>query len=253
MSDLIWLSEAQMRRIEPHFPLSHGVPRVDDRRIISGIIFVIRNGLRWRDAPAEYGPPKTIYNRFIRWSRMGVFNRIFAALSAEGGKPDQLMIDATHLKAHRTAASLLKKGLFPRRIGRTKGGLNSKLHAICDGKGRPLVMLLSEGQMSDYKGAALMIDALPRAKALLADRGYDADWFRAALAARDIAACIPSKANRKVPIPHDTMLYRKRHRIENMFGKLKDWRRIHTRYDRCAHTFMSAICIAATVIFWLNQ
>lgn len=112
MSDLIWLSEAQMRRIEPYFPLSHGVPRVDDRRIISGII-VIRNGLRWRDAPAEYGPAKTIYNLFIRWSRMGVFNKIFAALSAKGDKPDQLMIHATHLKAHRTAASLLKKGLYP--------------------------------------------------------------------------------------------------------------------------------------------
>ena len=94
-------------------PCRTGVPRVDDRRIISGIIFVIRNGLRWRDAPAEYGPPKTIYNRFIRWSRLGVFNKIFASLAAKGGKPDQLMIDATHLKAHRTAASLLKKGLFP--------------------------------------------------------------------------------------------------------------------------------------------
>ena len=113
MSDLIWLSEAQMRRIELYFPLSHGVPRVDDRRVISGIIFVIRNGSRWRDAPREYGPHKTIYNRFIRWSRMGVFNRIFAALAAKTGKPDRLMIDATHLKAHRTAASLLKGGLFP--------------------------------------------------------------------------------------------------------------------------------------------
>lgn len=102
-----------MRRIEPYFPLSHGVPRVDDRRILSGIIFVIRNGLRWRDAPKEYGPHKTIYNRFVRWSRMGVFNRIFAGLAAKGGKTDQLMIDATHLKAHRTAASLLKKGLYP--------------------------------------------------------------------------------------------------------------------------------------------
>jgi transposase len=114
-------------------------------------------------------------------------------------------------------------------------------------------MLLSEGQMSDYKGAALMINALPRAKALLADRGYDADWFRAALTERGITPCIPSKVNRKVAIPHDALLYRQRHRIENMFGKLKDWRRIHTRYDRCAHTFLSAICIAATVIFWLNQ
>ncbi len=70
MSDLMLLSEAQMRRIEPYFPLSHGIPRVDDRRIISGIVFVIRNGLRWRDAPKEYGPHKTIYNRFIRWSRL---------------------------------------------------------------------------------------------------------------------------------------------------------------------------------------
>ena len=113
LSDLWLLSEAQMRRIEPYFPLSHGIPRVDDRRVLSGIIFVIRNGLRWRDAPPAYGPHKTIYNRFIRWSRLGVFNRIFAELAAKGGKPDRLMIDATHLKAHRTAASLLKKGLYP--------------------------------------------------------------------------------------------------------------------------------------------
>ena len=112
-------------------------------------------------------------------------------------------------------------------------------------------MLLSEGQMSDYKGAALMIDALPPAEQLLADKGYDADWFRRALAERGIMACIPSKSNRKKPIEHDRKLYRQRHKIENMFGRLKDWRRIHTRYDRCAHTFMSAICIAAAVIFWL--
>jgi putative transposase len=122
LSEIWMLSEAQMRRIEPYFPLSHGIPRVDDRRIVSGIIFVIRNGLRWRDAPAAYGPHKTIYNRFIRWSRLGVFNRIFAELAAKGGKPDQLMIDATHLKAHRTAASLLKKGLYPDVSGAPKAG-----------------------------------------------------------------------------------------------------------------------------------
>ena len=120
MSDLFLLSESQLRRIDPYFPLSHGVPRVDDRRVLSGIIFVIRNGLRWRDAPGAYGPPKTLYNRFIRWSRLGVFNRIFEALARKGGKPDRLMIDATHLKAHRTAASLLKKGLFPAVSGAPK-------------------------------------------------------------------------------------------------------------------------------------
>jgi transposase len=100
-------------------------------------------------------------------------------------------------------------------------------------------MLLSEGQMSDYKGAALMIDAFPKAKTLLADRGYDADWFRAALAERGIAACIPSKINRKVPVAHDTRLYRQRHRIENMFGKLKDWRRIHPLRPVCPHLHVS--------------
>jgi putative transposase len=113
MKGLLLLSPEQMERIEPFFPLSRGVPRVDDRRVLSGILFVIRNGLRWRDAPAAYGPHKTIYNRFIRWSRLGVFNRILAELVAQGGGTDKLMIDATHLKAHRTAASLLKKGLYP--------------------------------------------------------------------------------------------------------------------------------------------
>lgn len=112
-------------------------------------------------------------------------------------------------------------------------------------------MLLSEGRMSDYKGAALMIDALPPTRQKLADKGYDADWFRRALAERGITACIPSKSNRKTPIEYDRVLYRQRHKIENMFGRLKDWRRIHTRYDRCAHTFMSTIRIAASVIFWL--
>lgn len=129
MSDLIWLSEAQMRRIKRYFLLSHGVPRVDDRRIVSGIIFVIRNGLRWRHAPAAYGPPKTIYNRFIRWSRLGVFNKIFAALAAKSGKPDQLMIEATHLKAHRTAASLFKKGAVPPTYWTHQG--RSELEAPC--------------------------------------------------------------------------------------------------------------------------
>jgi putative transposase len=110
MADLIWLSDKQMARISPYFPLSHGIPRVDDRKTISGIIFVIRNGLRWRDVPNEYGNHKTIYNRFIRWSKLGVFKKIFSELSAEAEEPEQIMMDATYLKAHRTAASLRKKG-----------------------------------------------------------------------------------------------------------------------------------------------
>lgn len=113
MSDVFMLSERQMKRIEPFFPLAHGVPRVDYRRVLSGIVYVIRNGLQWKEAPKAYGPHKTLYNSFIRWSRLGVFDRIFVALTEQTGRSKRLMIDATHLKAHRTSASLLKKRLFP--------------------------------------------------------------------------------------------------------------------------------------------
>ena len=108
MNDHFWLTQTQLDRIKPYFPLSHGIPRVDDLRVISGIIQAIKHALQWRDAPVEYAPPKTLYNRFVRWSCMGVFDKIFAGLAADDGVPEQLRIDATHLEAHRTAASLLK-------------------------------------------------------------------------------------------------------------------------------------------------
>ncbi|MBO6509382.1 MAG: transposase [Roseibium sp.] len=121
MSDLFLLSPSQMAKIEPFFPLSHGVPRVDDRRVISGIIYVLKNGLQWKDAPRDYGPHKTLYNRFRRWAELGVFDRVFSNLAANDGPPDTMMIDATHLKAHRTALSLVKGGVFPVTLAARRG------------------------------------------------------------------------------------------------------------------------------------
>ncbi|SPF80036.1 hypothetical protein PRI8871_01838 [Pseudoprimorskyibacter insulae] len=109
MNNLFWLTEAQMERIRPYFPKSRGRPRVDDLRVLSGIIFINRNGLRWCDAPREYGPPKTLYNRWKRWSRIGVFARIMDGLASEKADTRTVMIDATYLKAHRTASSLREK------------------------------------------------------------------------------------------------------------------------------------------------
>ena len=112
MSDLYWLTDEQMARLRPYFPKGHGKPRVDDRRVLSGIVFVNRNGLRWRDAPKDYGPHKTLYNRWKRWGEMGVFVRMMEGLAAAGADPKTVMIDATYLKAHRTASSLrVKKGI----------------------------------------------------------------------------------------------------------------------------------------------
>jgi transposase len=163
--DCFWLTEAQFSRLQPLLPNKpKGVPRVDDRWMISDIVHVIRNGLMFRGAPAAYGPHKTLYNRIKRWSQISVFDRIFAALAAEGTATETVMIDATHFKAHRTAphrGELAQKGAVPRRIGRTKDGLNSKLHAVCDGDGKPLILLLTEGQISDYRGAVAVLAALP--------------------------------------------------------------------------------------------
>ena len=131
--------------------------------------------------------------------------------------------------------------------------MNSKLHAVCHEQGRPRVLLLTEGQVSDYRGAATMLPALPPASVLIADRGYDADWLRQALRGQGVRPCIPARSGRRKLIRHDKALYRQRHKIEIMFGRLKDWRRVATRYDRCAHTFMSAITLAATVLFWLPR
>ena len=144
-----WLSEAQFGRLEPLLPRdTRGVERVDDRRVISGIVRALGCqrcvGKGFRRSCREWRATSRIDDRCYPFES----------------------------PSHRSQPA--KKGDVPRRIGRTKGGLNSKLHAVCDGHGRPLVLLLSGGQMSDYKGAALMLDALPRAKALLGDRGYDA-------------------------------------------------------------------------------
>jgi transposase len=111
-----------MERLRPFFPKSRGKPRVDDRRVLSGIIYIKKNGLQWKDAPAVYGPPKTLYNRFVRWSRMGVFARIFVELAQPGPDGDVIMIDSTHLKAHRTAASLSKGGLAREPLDGPKAG-----------------------------------------------------------------------------------------------------------------------------------
>ena len=129
--------------------------------------------------------------------------------------------------------------------------MNSKLYTVTDALGRPLQMFLTAGQRSDYIGARALLDSLPPATHMLADRGYDADWYREELENRGITPCIPSRKSRKTPIQHDEIRYRKRHKIENSFARLKDWRRIATRYDRNPKVFLSACALAAVVMFWL--
>ena len=123
--------------------------------------------------------------------------------------------------------------------------------ATATANGRPISFFVSAGQVSDYIGARALLSSLPDVDWLLGDRGYDADWFREALQHRGIRACIPGRKQRKASIKYDKRRYKRRNRIEIMFGRLKDWRRVATRYDRCPKVFLSAVALAAVVIYWL--
>ncbi len=251
MADLFWFSDAQWERIEPLLPTGlRGKRRVDDRRVLSGIVHALQSGGRWSDCPPDYGPKKTLYNRFVRWAERGIWENIFSALAGAEDVPDRLFIDSTCIKVHRTA-------------GGAKGGLgqwyrpdtrsrNTKLHAICDVKGRPCVLLLTPGNAHDMRVAKQCIAAMPPSAQLVGDKGYDSDDLRAWLATRGTQAVIPPKRNRKVQRGCDPAIYKQRNVVERMFCRFKDWRRVATRYDRNIKTFMATIAIAAIVIWWLN-
>ncbi len=123
--------------------------------------------------------------------------------------------------------------------------------ALTNARGRPISFFMTAGPVSDYTGAAALLDGLPNADWLLGDRDYDADWFRDALEEKGITPCIPGRKSRSKPVKYDQRRYKSRNRIEIIFGRIKDWRRVATRYDRCPTVFLSAVALAATVLFWL--
>jgi len=124
---------------------------------------------------------------------------------------------------------------------------------VCDDAGKPVHLLLTAGPLSDDTGARCLLPSLSNANHLIADRGNDADWFITALKKQGVTPCIPPRKNRTTRRRYSKILYKQRHKIEIMFGRIKDWRRIAMRYDRGAHTVFSAICLAATVIFYLKE
>ena len=152
-----------------------------------------------------------------------------------------------------TAATLgerLKKGEFEEAIGRSRGGRTSKIHALADDRGRPVAFALTPGNVADVGMAIPLLAAVAKPKRLLADKAYDADSLRRWLKQRKIRAAIPSTASRRTPYPLDRAAYKRRNVIERMFCKLKNWRRIATRYDRLARNYLSSLALAAIIIAW---
>ncbi|MCK5362306.1 MAG: IS5 family transposase [Gammaproteobacteria bacterium] len=251
MTDYFWLSDEQFRRLAPLLPTdTRGVPRVDDRRVISGIVHVLKSGGRWADAPAVYGPRKTLYNRFVRWAAKGVWTDIFHALASAGGPPAEVLIDSSAVKAHRCAAGR-KRGERCQAIGRSRGGRTTKIHALTDRDCRPLAFLLTGGNVADCTAADALLEQMPATSILHGDKGYDSNAVRRKIEDMGAAPNIPPKANRRWKNCFSPFLYRDRNAIERMFGRIKDFRRIATRYDKLARNHLAAVCLAAAVCYWL--
>ncbi|WP_408735067.1 IS5 family transposase [Acidomonas methanolica] len=247
---LFWLSDAAWAAIEPHLPKNQpGARRVDDRRVISGILHVLKVGCRWCDCPADYGPSTTIYNRFNRWSRRGFWLKLLDALVEAGAVTKSTAIDSTYIKAQRAAFGA--KGGAAQAIGRSRGGWTTKVHALTDVIGRPYALMLTPGNVSDVKAAPALLERAGPMRYLLGDKGYDADLLRHLAREAGATPVIPGRRNRKRAIRYDEQRYRSRHLIENAFCRLKDFRRVHTRYDKLAANFLSTLALATAVAFWL--
>ena len=146
-----------------------------------------------------------------------------------------------------------QKGAFAQAIGISRGGRTSKLHGLTDAQGRPRLLMLSAGNVNDMTMASALIDkADGRFNRLIADRGYDTNAIRAAIANQGAQVVIPSTATRRAPIPYDRDAYKARSLVERLWCRLKDWRRIATRYDKLARNFLAAVLIAATITYWCN-
>ncbi|MER8605958.1 MULTISPECIES: IS5 family transposase [unclassified Mesorhizobium] len=244
------LTDFEWRVIQPLLPNKpRGVPRVDDRRVLNGIFWVLRSGAPWRDLPERYGPRTTCYNRFVRWRKAGVWHRLMDAVSAAHDGEIQ-MIDSTSIRAHQQAATG-KKGDADQCLGRSRGGLTTKIHVVVDACGLPIRLGLTAGQAHDGQIVDTLLDHLGPRAIVLADKAYDADRIRELIQQQGATPNIPAKRNRKWKPCFSKRLYRERNLIERFFSKLKHFRRVATRYDKLAANFLAMIQLAS-IRLWLR-
>ena len=191
------LSDNEWRAIRAMLPNKpRGAARVDDRRVLNGIFWVLQSGAPWRDLPDVYGPRTTCYNRFVRWRRAGIWTSIMDAL-ATAHNPAVQMIDTSMVRVHQHAACIADSA--SQSVGRSRGGLTSKLHVVVDANGLPVRLGITPGEAHDNRLCSALLKGLRPRTIVLADRGYDANWIRALVSEQGAWANIPPKRNRKDP------------------------------------------------------
>jgi transposase len=214
-------------------------------------LHVLRSGCCWRDCPPEYAPATTIYNRYNRWNAQGVWKRIFERLAAAGNIPDEISIGSTYVKAHRSAAGQ-KGGQAAQAIGRSGSGRTSKIHAVAKAEGKPLAFIRRLERWLTSASLPVCSTASPRRVAHLPTKPAMLTTFASRWEEQGTEVVIPSTRARRRPHPLNRRAYRGRDAVERMFERMKDWRRLATRYDRLARNFLSAIALLATAAGWLT-
>lgn len=267
------LSDEQWARLEPLLPPQKpktGRPNDDHRTIINGMLWVLNSGAPWRDRPRRYGPVGTVSSRFYRWCRSGVWQPVLEALQALADEAGQVgwelhFIDSTVVRAHQHAAGARKVGRDPEApdeaLGRSRGGFTTKIHLRCEGYGKPVTVAVTAGQVHDSQVAPVLMSrgAIKRigrgrfrlrpAK-VVGDKAYSSRRFRISMRQRGIIPVIPTKANERRQRNFDREAYRQRNFVERMINKLKNFRRIATRYEKRAANYLNMIMIAV-VLLWL--
>lgn len=219
------------------------------RQFIEALWYIARTGCQWRLLPFYYGHWRSVHRRFKKWSDKGIWEMLFQKLQQE---PDleAVMIDATIVRAHACSAGYGKESQPQQALGRSRGGFSTKIHALVDALGNPLKFILSAGQRHEISQAEALIEGVLRS-IVIGDKGYDSNAFVETLKAKECPCVIPPKRNRLNPRDYDEHLYKERHLIECFFGKIKHFRRIFSRFDKTASSFLAFLHFVSAFI-WLR-
>jgi transposase len=242
------LSDEEWNAIKDLLPGKEGDPGVtakDNRLFLNAIRFVAKTGIPWRDLPERFGHWHNVFQRFNRWCKKGVFRRIFDVLR----DPDLevLMLDSTVIRAHQHSAGQKNSTPEQEQLGRSRGGVSTKIHVAVDGLGKPTKIFLSPGQDHDVtKAPELIADC--KADKIIADKAYDSDELIAQIEAQGATPVIPSRANRNEPREYDCQDYKQRNVVERFINVLKQCRRVATRYEKTARNFLGFVLFASTLV-----
>ena len=240
-------------RLEPILP-TEGSPRGgrpigDVRNFLNAVHWMLRTGSPWRALPEKYGSWKTVYSRFRRWQKRGYLTAILKLLTLQADM-NHIMIDGTYVHAHKHSAGARHTSGINQALGRSRGGFTSKIHAVVDALGNLPAFTVTAGQYSEYPQASNLLIQYHNTT-ILADKGYDSRSLIDALHQQGCKAVIPSRRTNHHPRTIDRHLYKERHLIETFFNKIKEYRKIATRYDKLAEVFAAFVCLAASLI-WLR-